>query len=329
VTLHADDGRENNLDALDVLGDIRLKLVRQVSEGTQIDDWASYVARVAYNTCNDYLRAKYPQRTRLKNALRRLLDKSSGYAVWPGEFGELLCGFAGQRNTPPDSTRAIELRNHPQQLPNDVLKPQSLDSVQPSAFLKLIDAVLDYVDGPVALDHMIAIIETVWGIEEAHDEPLMGDSSDDEAPAAPIDKLASTEPAPDSRWQTCERLKLLWGAITELLPHHRAAYLLNLRDGELDSFPYYGVASLEDIGESIALTDQQFLLLADELRLGEDLRIQASILSGSGQKFLIYFKYIPLDDNTIAKALGVNRTQVIAYRNKGIERLRRQLRGSL
>ena len=52
------------------------------------------------------------------------------------------------------------------------------------------------------------------------------------------------------------------------------------------------------------------------------------MFEGSGQKFVIYWKYIPLEDNSIAKILGVTSAQVIAYRNKGIERLRRQLRGT-
>jgi len=49
VTLRNDDGRENNLDALDVLGDIRLKLIRKLgqTEEPSIDDWPSYAATVA------------------------------------------------------------------------------------------------------------------------------------------------------------------------------------------------------------------------------------------------------------------------------------------
>ena len=50
---------------------------------------------MAYHCCADYLRAKYPQRTSLKNCLRRLLDKMDGYAVWTAADGELMCGFAG------------------------------------------------------------------------------------------------------------------------------------------------------------------------------------------------------------------------------------------
>ena len=137
------------------------------------------------------------------------------------------------------------------------------------------------------------------------------------------------QPAADSVWLATERLRLLWAAIQQLLPWHRAAYLLNLRDGELDALPYYGVATVEQIGEALALTPEQYAALSDALSLDEEARSQVSILSGSGQKFTAYWKYLPLEDNLIAGVLNATRPQVIAYRNKAIERLRRQLRSVL
>jgi len=331
VTLSNDDGRENNLDALDVLGDVRLKLVRKLSQtedapDAEIEDWASYAATVAYNCCNDYLRAKYPERSRLKNALMRLLQKCTGCAVWTSVHGEVLCSFAGQRNEAPDSSRVYELRSQTRVLPAEVQAPQSLETFSPAALLRLVEAVWEHVGGPVPVDDMISVVETVWGIKEAEDVSL---TPEDEDTSSPLDRIASTEEQPDSAWLTRERLKLLWGAILQLLPWHRAAYLLNLRDGELDSFPHYGVASVEQIGESLAFTDQQFQILAAEVALNPTKVSQTSVFEGSGQKFVIYWKYIPLEDNTIAKVLGVTRAQVIAYRNKGIERLRRQLKGAV
>ena len=82
---------------------------------------------------------------------------------------------------------------------------------------------------------------------------------------------------------------------------------------------------MEEIGKALDLTDKQFETLAAEIGLDLELRQQSSILRGSGQKFILYWKYLPLDDNTIAKVLSVDRTQVIGYRNKAVERLRRNL----
>ncbi|MEP7353869.1 MAG: hypothetical protein ABI824_11605 [Acidobacteriota bacterium] len=337
VTLRTDDGRERNADALDLLGDIRLKLVRKLAPLTPdqapqpITDWEGFAATVAYNTCNDYLRAKYPQRTRLRNALHRLFDKADGYAVWGDAHGELICGFVGQRSTAVNSKAVPDLLNHPDSwaahLPKQTLIAQPLNDLSPKSLLALADAILTYANAPVSLDQMLVAVQRIWGLQDGMDVSLSSNDSEDES--APVERLASKEPSPDSSWLTRERLKLLWGAILQLLPWHRIAYLLNLRDGELEAFPYYGVASLEEIGSAIGLTDDQFRILADELRLDENQRSQATILQGSGQKFMLYVKFIPLEDTIIANTLGVTRAQVIAYRNKGIERLRRNLRGNV
>ena len=148
------------------------------------------------------------------------------------------------------------MRSQTRELPAEVQKPQSLETFSPAALLRLVEAVWEHTGGPVPVDEMIAIVERVWGIEEAEEvslTPVEGET------AAPLG-IESPQPgnSPDSAWLARERLKLLWGAILQLLPWHRAAYLLNLRDGELDAFPHYGVASVEQIGTAIALTDQQY-----------------------------------------------------------------------
>lgn len=49
----------------------------------------------------------------------------------------------------------------------------------------------------------------------------------------------------------------------------------------------------------------------------------------SGRRFLFYWKYLPLEDNVIAVVLEVTRAQVIGYRNKAKERLKRMLKGEM
>ena len=76
-----------------------------------------------------------------------------------------------------------------------------------------------------------------------------------------MDKVAARTQDPYSVRLTVERLKLFWGAVLQLLPWHRAAFVLNLRDGDLDALPYYGVASIEAIGEAIELKEKQLSTL--------------------------------------------------------------------
>ncbi len=104
VSLRANDSREQNMDGLDLLSEVQLKLLAKLRQSGdagvgagEIKEFRAYAATVAYHCCADYLRAKYPQRTSLKNCLRRLLDKTDGYAVWTAVDGELMCGFAGWR----------------------------------------------------------------------------------------------------------------------------------------------------------------------------------------------------------------------------------------
>src|ERR1700722_4499024 len=111
VTLRANDSREQNMDGLDLLGEVQVKLLTKLrGQGGEdevggggikesgIKEFKAYAATVAYHCCADYLRAKYPQRTSLKNCLRRLMDKMDGYAVWTSADGELMCGFAGWKS---------------------------------------------------------------------------------------------------------------------------------------------------------------------------------------------------------------------------------------
>ena len=70
--------------------------------------------------------------------------------------------------------------------------------------------------------------------------------------------LTSSDPGPYSVWLTTERLKLYWAAVLRLLVWHRCAYLLNIRDGDLEALPFYGVASFEQIADSLEFTDAHF-----------------------------------------------------------------------
>ena len=108
ASLRSDDGREHNQDAIELLGDIRLKLIRKVGESTAgaVEDLASYAATIAYNACSDYFRAKYPKRSRLKNALRRLIEKTPQLSIRPDPQGGFVCGYAGWCQSEPAASGA-------------------------------------------------------------------------------------------------------------------------------------------------------------------------------------------------------------------------------
>jgi len=329
VTLRTTDFREQNLDGLDVLQDIRLKLIRKLSgeegeEDSSIQEFKAYAATVAYRTCSDYLRARYPLRTSLKNSLRRILEKADGFAIWESASGEPICGYPGWRSPSfkTDAARVMELRTDPYHLPIEALPHGSADSMNWVAWKALLEGVLQYVGGPLPLDDLIAIVAPVVGMEDIQN---LDDSEDSDEESNDLSGLNSRDPGPYSMWLTAERLKLYWAAVLRLLVWHRCAYLLNIRDGDLEALPLYGVASLEQIGDSLELTDAHFTRLGRELAAGED----DPTPSGCGRRCLFFWKYLPLEDNVIGVVLEVTRAQVISYRNKAKERLKRMLKGEL
>ena len=329
VTLRTNDFREQNLDGLDVLQDIRLKLIRKLSgedgeEDSSIQEFKAYAATVAYRTCSDYLRARYPLRTSLKNSLRRILDKADEFATWESASGELICGYPGwrSRSFKTDAARVMELRNDPYHLPIEALPHGSADSMNWTAWKALLEGVFQYAGGPLPLDDLIAIVAPVVGMEDIQD---LDDGEDSDEESHDLSGLSSRDPGPFSMWLTAERLKLYWAAVLRLLVWHRCAYLLNIRDGDLEALPLYGVATLEQIGDSLEFTDAHFARLSRELAAGED----DPTRSGCGRRFLFFWKYLPLEDNVIGVVLEVTRAQVISYRNKAKERLKRMLKGEL
>jgi len=191
-----------------------------------------------------------------------------------------------------------------------------------AAWRGLLEGVFQYVEGPVPLDDLIAIVAPVVGMEDVAD---LDDADDSEEEGNEFRHLSSRDPSPYSNWLTAERLKLFWAAVLRLLVWHRCAFLLNHRDGDLEALPLYGVATLEQIGDALEFTESHFNRLSTELAVAEG----ATASSGSGRRFVLFWKYLPLEDNVIAVVLEVTRAQVISYRNKAKERLKRMLKGEL
>lgn len=112
----------NNPEAEDLYQDVIARLIAKLNElrvdsgGDTISNFRQYVSRVAANACHDYLRAKSPARSRLKNNLRDLLDRHPDFSIRKDEANEFLCGFVAWRNRMPaqaSSKNSRELRERP------------------------------------------------------------------------------------------------------------------------------------------------------------------------------------------------------------------------
>ncbi|MEO8033833.1 MAG: hypothetical protein ABI837_05330, partial [Acidobacteriota bacterium] len=111
-----------------------------------------------------------------------------------------------------------------------------------------------------------------------------------------------TEPAPLARAEARQFLRALWSEILQLRPPHRAALLLNLRDGDgVNAVPHFlllGIARFDEIAAAVSIAPEQFAEI---------------------------WNLLPLKDLKIAEILGVTRQQVINFRKTARERLARRM----
>src|SRR4029079_10052001 len=93
----------NNQDAEDLYQKSMTRVVQILHQlysasGLEIDNFALDDSRIASYTCTDFLRAKRPACTRLKDGLRHFLKRHKDIVSWEHD-GEILCGFAPWRDT--------------------------------------------------------------------------------------------------------------------------------------------------------------------------------------------------------------------------------------
>jgi hypothetical protein len=330
VTLSASDGRAENLDAENLLSDLRLVLVETLAgrDRQEIADIRGYIAKAAYNACSDYLRKKHPYRQSLKNRIHYFLNHSAdaSLTIWEDPRGDLLCGFVGWRGRAQAASadRLVELRNDPRVFGRGAAPVKHLENMKAGDWAALLQAVFNHAGQPIELDDLVNITADLMGIQDA---TLSIDGEEDESSGEVYTRpRGGRTPEQEGYW--AEFLRHLWGAIPQLGPNHRLAYLLNLTDaeGDIQVFLSRGVATVADIGRVLGLKEEQFEKLWGELRLSDEERALAHARASYEEKFAVVWNHLPLDDNTIAKVMGSARQQVINLRKSARLQLRRLLK---
>jgi hypothetical protein len=287
-------------DASDLLSEVTLKLVQRLrtlrsdSAGKSISNLRGYIAMMAYNTCDGFLRKKYPRRYSLKNQIRYVLTHRNGLAIWENADGVWLCGFeewrASGRST--NSSSARRLSENPARLetpkgPVEKLSPPDL-----------LAAIFDSADGPVDLDTLVSVVGQIWQVK---DSP-MSDSTSIDADTIELNPIQTESPRNlDVKMDQRRHLEKLWAEVCELPIRQRIALLMSLRDAKgcsvLALFPLIGIASIRHIAETLDMPSEKLAALWNEL---------------------------PLEDGALAESLGVTRQQVINLRKCARERLWRR-----
>jgi DNA-directed RNA polymerase specialized sigma24 family protein len=287
-------------DAEEIYADIRLyllKRLRQLKEDPfdkPVANLLAYVATIARNGCDEYLRRKYPRRRQLKDRIRYCLTHDSGVALWEDADLGLIGGLAGW-----EQKRASPLTPLNSQSIDDLeelsIGLRSLDANR-LKLRNLLQAIFEASGRPIELDCLTGLIATLWGLEDRPAESIDGD-----------DRLSSTglytSPADaDSIIEYQQILRKLWVEICQLSLPHRVALLLNLRDPNginiITLFPSTCVATFEQIAAVLEIAPQQFEEMCAAL---------------------------PMDDLSIARYLGITRQQVVNLRRTARDRLARRI----
>jgi len=267
----------------------RLRALKQDPAGNQIVNLRGYVATVTRNTCDEYLRQRYPLRRSLKDKVRRHLLSRSEFALWEDAEHNWLAGRSDWQDQKFEEEPG-GLQEHLQ------TEWQSVD-VQRVELHQLLTTIFRVARGPIELDTLTELIAGLWGIEDRPAESLEAVSN------ATFDDQSGTDVNPATIIERRQSLQLLWREICQLPRRQRVALLLNLRNPNginvITLLPATGVATFEQIAQTLEIPAHEFEQLWGQL---------------------------PLDDLSLAAYLGATRQQVINLRKTARERLLKRIK---
>jgi len=287
-------------DIEEVYHDVQLRLIKRLRALKQdptdkpITNLHNYVAAIARNTCDEYLRRKYPLRRSLKDKVRHCLTNHSEFTLWEDTEHVWLAGLAGWENR---WGAVSEFTATSDELYERLGTQLQAVDVQRLKLHELMMAIFKIALAPIELDHFTALVATLWGIEDHAVQSFDGGGyvSFDQT----VDTGADQERVTEQR----QMLQLLWREICELPRRHRVALLLNLNSAHgvnvILLLPATGIATFEQISQALEIPPADFELMWADL---------------------------PLDDLRIAAYLGASRQQVINLRKTARDRLLRSMR---
>jgi DNA-directed RNA polymerase specialized sigma24 family protein len=267
----------------------RLRALKQDPTENQIVNLRGYVATVTRNTCDEYLRQRYPLRRSLRDKVRRHLLSHHEFALWEDNDNWLAALSDWQDHKPKAEPDELQER----------LKTewQSVD-VQRLNLQELLTTIFRVARGPIDLEVLTDLIAELWGVEDRPAESL------DAVTNAALDEQPGADINPATTIERRQSLQLLWREICQLPRRQRVALLLNLRNPNginvITLLPATGVATFEQIAQTLEIPANEFEQL---------------------------WARLPLDDLFLADYLGATRQQVINLRKTARERLVKRMNG--
>jgi len=290
-----------NPDAEDLYHDVIAKLVKILNEAraqrknADIKDFRQYATRVAVNACNDYLRSKYPSRTRLKDQVRDTLEHHPDFDIWRSEQGEKVCGFAVWRNEMKPclfSGRVRSLEEQPELIRQELFARTDSQNI---LLTNVIASVFEWVGCPIELDSLVNATAVLMDIKERQFEPL-----DDDNGLLSIAATASSS-LYDEILEERSALQELWDEVCRMPANQRETFIFSFANSKGDDL----LSLLFNAGLS---TPSQ---MAEELDLSLD-------------RLIMIWKDMPMRNVDIAVVLGVDRQQVNKWRHRAMKQLEKR-----
>ncbi len=294
---------QDSQEAEDLSSEVIVRLVRALDECKSspqerpIVNLRSYVAVMAYNASDEYLRHKYPQRFSLKNKIKYLLTHEAEFALWKNLHEESVGGLAHWEQANRNRMADGALQQKASELKERLQKQFAAQAIERVKLTELLASLFRLLDSPVEIDELVSLVAALLGIRDA---PMQTESETTGAK----EKLLSSDPRErlDAAFDYRARLERVWQEVRALPIRQRAALLLNLKDEQGDSalalLPVLKIATVHQIAETLEMAPEALAAIWNDL---------------------------PLEDLTIAERLGATRQQVINLRKCARERLARRL----
>lgn len=219
-------------EADDVHAQVLMQLMLRLRDGrvedglATIDTFGAYVATAAHHGCDHYLRRKYPQRWRLRNRIRYVLEHDRGFAIWKSPQGAWRCGIHGEDSRPAGTLPAAA----------------AVGGVEPGQLRALLAQIFTLSAGPLELSAVVDLAAAVWGVPLFQHEDASG-----------LEVLSDQARPADEALAQRQRATRTWEEITQLPVRQRQALLLNLKDDALGLFLVTGTASLAAVADTLEM----------------------------------------------------------------------------
>ncbi len=298
---------EHHPDFEDLYSEVKMRLVRYLEElkanptTRHCKDFRSYIAVIAHNACNDFLRQMYPARTRLYKQVRDLLNAHPDFASWKTivetDRSDWICGFAcwqGRKVT----ARAADWLQQFYESPDTIIEALAPDTdIQRMELDDLIAAIFNQVGESISVDDVVSVIADLRGIRDL--TAISFDNDEDHF----AQNLSDSKLRIDEVLEMREPLKLYWEALCQLPYEEFKVYILYARDTNGEDLITLFLAS------KIVTESQIVRLLGISTEQFQDL----------------WLRKLPLDNESIAKELKIKIERVYKLRCQAGKRLKKLL----